>query len=177
MAGELTRRSLRSLLVAGSIVGGLVGALTGCAGEVEALDPSSVEEQVASALADPLEPAVEVVTCPAELPIDEAFSCRAALDGVEGELMVEVAYDEVDGLSVEPSQAVLGGTEIADALRDALDDQFGRTFQVDCGDDGLRVIEPGTTVVCRANDGGSRRSVDVTVEDAAGSLAFEVIDP
>jgi hypothetical protein len=155
----------------------LVLGLAACAGEAEVLDRAATEQQVARVLDEVLEPEVGAVTCPDEPPVDRAFRCEAELGEERGTLTASVRYDEVDGLAVEAEQAVLAGTAIADELRAALAEEFGRTFQVDCGDDVAVVREPGEVVVCRARDEGSRRSVDVTVVDASGSLAFEVIDP
>jgi hypothetical protein len=120
------------------------------------------------------------VRCPDELPLGagEAFACDVELADPAGTLPVGVVQlDDAGALEVTLRRAVVDDAEVADQLRKLLAEEFGRTFQVDCGSDPASVREPGDTAVCRANDGASRRSVEVTFDDELGSLSFALVDP
>lgn len=169
----------RRLLVVAAAVAALA---TACTTEASTLDQAATQRAVGRALADQIEPKVTATTCPADLPLErgEQFDCMVELAGDVGTMPVLVTLIDVDGaLQVVPQAALIARPDASTQAKASLDEVFGRSFQVDCGDDagdGLRVFEPGETFECRARDRSSRRTITVTVVDAAGALTFAVVD-
>lgn len=161
--------------------GVLAMALVACGSSPATLDQAATEAAVAEAVAESLEleAGAADVRCPAEVPVaaGEAFACTVSL-GEPGELDVAVEVTDDDGtLDVVPQAALIDPVAAAEQLKATLRSEFGRSFQVDCGDDPAAVRAEGDTFTCRARDKTSRRSVTVTVVDAAGTLSFEVAEP
>jgi Domain of unknown function (DUF4333) len=151
--------------------------LSGCGSEDGSLDRPATERQVGRAVAKVVTPPVAATSCTGALPLEQGrtFTCQVKLGAGAGTLRASVLQTDDDGaLEVEPLDAVLSDAQVARQLKASLNDQFGRSFQVDCGDEGQTVRRPGSTSSCTARDQTSRRKVAVTVEDASGSLSFEV---
>lgn len=165
-------------------VGALALVLAACGSSPTTLDQAATEAAVAEAVAsspslDGLEVGAADVRCPAEVLVEagESFECTVSL-GERGELEVAVEVTDDDGtLDVVPQAALIDPVVAAEQLKATLRSEFGRSFQVDCGDDPAELRAEGDTFTCRARDKTSRRSVTVTVVDAAGTLSFEVADP
>jgi len=156
-----------------------IGVLGGCGSGAGTLDQAATETAVGDAVAGDLGVDVVATACPRDVAATrgERFSCSVDL-GEMGDLPVSVRVTDDDAaLRVVPDAAVLADAEIARQLKAALKAEFDRSFQVDCGDGGPQVRLPDDTFVCRARDKTSRRSVEVTVTDAAGTLSFEVRKP
>ncbi|MEZ5138409.1 MAG: DUF4333 domain-containing protein [Acidimicrobiales bacterium] len=171
-------RGRLSVLAAASALAAV--ALTACGDEPARLDRASAEREIAVAVAGEVEPGVDAVRCPDEIPVRDGaeVECDVELADGAGTLPVIARQrDEGGSLDVELRRAVLSDAQVADALRAALRDGFGRSFQVDCGDDGPTVREAGERVTCRARDASSRRSVEVTIDGADGGLSYELVDP
>lgn len=172
----MTVRARAGAVICTTVVLLVLGA---CSSTAKTLDGPATERAVGRAVAAKVEPAVAATTCPAELPRGkgEEFTCKVELGGKAGTMRVRVSQlDDQGKLSVEPLDAVVSGEATAATLKAKLRTQFKRSFQVTCGT-GWKVRSPGDTFPCRARDKTSRRSVDVTVEDAAGTLSFQVLRP
>lgn len=157
----------------------VVALLGACSSSAKTLDRAATETAVGRAVADKVEPAVAGTTCPTELPRGKgkAFTCKVELGGKVGTMRVRVRQLDDDGrLAVAPLDAVISGEATAATLKAKLRTRFKRSFQVTCGA-GWKVRSPGDTFPCRARDKTSRRSIDVTVEDPAGTLSFQVLRP
>ena len=143
------------------------------------LDPADVEAAVADAVAGGLDVEVASVACPEDVPVelDRRTSCTVEVDGVGTMAATVVQVDEDGTLEVAPGSALVDRGEVAATLRSTLRDELGRSFQVDCGDDPPALVAIGDTFPCRARDADSRRSVDVTVEGADGTVSFEILRP
>jgi len=170
----------RDRLIALAAASVVVVGLAGCGDDPARLDGPSAEREIAAAVAAEVEPEVAAVRCPDEIPLGrgEEVECDVELADGAGTLPVVARQrDERGSLDVELRRAVLSDAEVADALRAALRDGFGRSFQVDCGDRGPTVREAGAQVTCRARDATSRRSVEVTIDGADGGLSYQLVDP
>ena len=157
----------------------IVGA-AGCSDSADSLDRSATQRAVGRAVAAEVEPKVLATTCPADLPAKQGarFTCEVRLGGDAGILAVRVRQVDEDGrLEVEPAAAVLSDAAIARALKRELADRFSRSFQVDCGDQGPAVRPAESVLACTARDQTGRRTVDVRIVDAEGTLAFAVRPP
>ena len=82
--------------------------------------------------------------------------------------------DDEGSLDVVPLDAVLADADVAAQAKRSLADRFERSFQVDCGKDPATVRTPGDTFTCTARDRWSRRTIEVTVQDANGTLQFTI---
>lgn len=152
--------------------------LAACSDDAGTLEPTATQRAVGKAVAAEVDPKVTSTSCPDEIERDEGatFTCVVVLQGA-GKLPVTVTQADGDGaLDVEPEAAVVTQERITSELKASLKDQFERNFQVSCDTDEVAVREPGSTSTCAARDATSRRTVTVTVTDAAGTLAFEVED-
>jgi len=155
-------------------------AMGACSSPEPLLDRASTQLEVGRAVAEGVAPAIEAVSCPGEVPAGKGESFRCAVELADGAGTLPVAVDQVDDdgtLKVTPGRAVLTDEAIAEQLKAGLGQQFGRSFQADCGDRGPSVRDPDDVVVCQARDKTSRRSVEVTIVDTEGTLSFEVLDP
>ncbi|MFN8018975.1 MAG: DUF4333 domain-containing protein [Acidimicrobiales bacterium] len=158
---------------------GVVVAVVGACTSPSTLDRAATESVVRDAADQAIAPRVVQASCPGPLPAGEgrSFRCTARVAEVGD---VRLAVTQVGGkgrLQVRPLDAVLADAAVARQLRAELRRRFGRAFQVTCGDHPWRIWQPGDTFPCRARDRDGRRSVDVTVEDAAGTLSFRVLRP
>ena len=172
------RRPGASTVAVGALVLALGAALAACSSS-STLDRAATEPAVRAAADQAIAPEVVRASCPGRLPAGEgkAFRCTATVAGV-GDVRLSVSQVGAKGrLRVRLLDAVLADAEVARQLRVELKRRFGRTFQVTCGDHPWRIWQPGDTFPCRARDRDGRRSVDVTVVDAAGTLSFEVLRP
>ena len=162
------------LVVAGLCLAGLIA---GCSKQANALDEAGTERAVGRAVAARVQPTVNATTCDGDLTKGKGrhFTCTVTLGGKAGTLPVVVRQVDDEGtLRVTPRAAVVSDAAIARQLKASLTKQFGRSFQVDCGDSGYRVRAKGSTSTCKARDRTSRRTVTVTVTDTDGTLSFEV---
>lgn len=163
----------------GWAVGGvLVGLLlAGCGGPTE-LDPATVEDEVAVVLAPVAGPGIEGVTCPdrIERAADETVTCTVDLAEGLGSFEATVRQVGDDGeLEVAPASVVVEVSEVEAELAQLLEDDLDRVAEVVCGRSEHRLVAVGATFPCRVEDGDDRRSVDVTVEDGAGTRSYEVL--
>ena len=153
-------------------------ALGACGGGgPSTLDPADVEAAVADAVARGLEVEVASVACPQDVPVEleRRTTCTVEVDDAGSMVATVVQVDEDGTLEVAPGSALIDRVEVADTLRSTLREELGRSFQVDCGDDPPALVAIGDTFPCRARDADSRRSVDVTVEGADGTVTFEIL--
>jgi hypothetical protein len=81
---------------------------------------------------------------------------------------------EGEQLDVDLVDAALDRAVVTTQLEEALVAEYARTFAVDCGGTGVVVAEVGATLTCTATDDDGRRQVTATVEDAGGTLSFDV---
>jgi hypothetical protein len=175
--GEVRGRwaaGLAGLAVVGLAVATVVGS---CAAEAEVLDQSATQAAVAKVVAARVEPPVVAVVCPGKIRrgAGRRSSCRATLKGVAAPLRLRVRQVDGEGrLDVVLLDAVIDRGDVAEDLRRTLIDRLKRSFIVDCGPAGARVVRPGATFSCKARDAAGRRSVDVTVADAAGTLRYDI---
>ena len=154
-----------------------VGLISGCSKKANTLDEAGTERAVGRAVAAQVQPTVNATTCNGDLTKGKGrhFTCKVTLGGKAGTLPVVVRQVDAAGtLRVTPSAAVVSDAVIARQLKASLTKQFGRSFQVDCGDGGYQVRAKGSTSTCKARDRTSRRKVVVTVVDTDGTLSFEV---
>ena len=171
-------RGRGALLVVAVLV--LVAAATGCSRDPERLDTGTAEQQISQAVAKTVAPPVVDVRCPQHIPLgpDRRFHCDVVLGDPSGTLPVTaIQRDDAGTIEVVPDRPVLSDHQIAEALRVQLRQQFHRSFQTDCGKAASKVRRPGEQLICRARDQMTRRSVVVTIEDAAGTLSFQIVDP
>ncbi len=171
------RRHLGALVLAAGL--GSATVLAACGDDPPVLDQAEAETAVEAATAEVVPVEVAAASCPADVPRAEGerFRCTVELVAV-GSMPVAVRQlDDAGRLEVEPLAVVLADAEVAAQLKAELRTRFERSFLVDCGDAAHRVWEPGDTFACRARDADSRRSVEVTVLDPAGTLSFEVLRP
>ncbi len=173
----IVRRSVPSLVVSVALAAGLGLGAAGCAEEADTLDRAATQRAVEKVIDARLDVDVDRVTCPADIPLGTGreVACRASLEGVDDDLRLTVTQRGDEGeLDVELLDAVVDPTDVAEDLHGQLVAEFARSFLADCGDGGPQVVEPGETIECVARDAGSRRTVTVTVVDAAGTLRYEL---
>lgn len=165
----MTHRSAALVLV-------LAAGLAGCSHDATTLDRAATQRAVGHSVAAAVEPPVAATSCPRaiERRAGGRFRCEVRLaDGV-GTVRTSVRQTDAEGtLRVAMLDAVVSGEATATTLKSELRRRFERSFLVDCGT-GWRVRAPGSTFSCRARDKTSRRTVEVTVADAAGTLRFHV---
>jgi hypothetical protein len=154
--------------------------LAACSDDAGTLDRAATERAVGKAVAAKVDGKVQSTHCsePLDRQAGLSFPCRVELRGA-GDLTVRV--EQVDGegtLDVTPEAAVVTRERIVSELKESLKDQFERSFQVACDDTPeIAVRKVASTSTCLARDATSRRTVTVTVSDAAGTLAFAVGKP
>lgn len=174
----VTRRPLATGIAAVVIViVGLGLGLAGCSSEASTLDRAATERAVGRSVAAAVEPAVAATVCPTAVERAKGgrFRCEVRLTAEVGTVRASVRQvDDAGHLEVALRDAVVSGEAAAATLKASLRSGFGRSFQVDCGK-GWKVRSPGDTFTCRARDKTSRRSVEATVTDPAGTLSFEVL--
>lgn len=171
----------RSALVprAASVVGGVLALLllAACGGPSE-LDRATVEDEVAQVLAPVAGPGIDRVTCPdrIERASGQVVTCTVELADGLGAFEATVRQVGDDGqLEVEPASVAVEVAEVEAELAELLDDDLDRVAEVVCGRSEHRLVAVGATFPCRVEDGDDRRSVDVTVEDGAGTRSYEVL--
>ena len=169
-----TRRRARGWLV----LAGLVGA-GGCGGTQAAssLDTTATERAIKKVIGARIAPDVDDVRCPSDMPrgVGKRVTCRAVLADGKGAVRLRVQQSDADGqLDIALEDAVIDLDEVADDLRRQLVATYKRTFEIDCGERGPKVVEPGTTLTCDASDATGKRAVAVRVLDAAGTLRYDV---
>jgi hypothetical protein len=150
--------------------------IVACGGP-ERLSRVETEEAVADALAPVAGPGVRQVVCPEEIALGEGVEvrCRAELAEGLGSLQAVVTQIDDEGtVVVAPDAVVVVVAEVEDELGDLLRRELDRTARVECGRRDHRLVDVGATFPCRVTDGDERRSVDVTVEDGAGTRSFRV---
>jgi hypothetical protein len=173
-------RPVRSAPVARAValVGlGLLAALAACSQDPAQLDQSATQSAVAKVVAARVDPPVASVVCPGTLRRGKGIraSCRATLRGAKDPLRLTVRQvDDQGRLDVVLLDAVIDRGTVAEDLRRTLIDKLRRSFIVDCGAAGPRVVRPGTTFACKARDAGGRRTVRATVTDAAGTMRYAI---
>lgn len=164
---------------AAPLAGGVLAALLlgACSGPTE-LDRATVEDEVALALAPVAGPGIDQVTCPdrIERGSGEVVACTVELAEGLGAFEASVRQVGDDGeLEVEPAAVVVEVAEVEAELAELLEDDLDREAEVVCGRSEHRLVTVGATFPCRVEDGDDQRSVDVTVEDGAGSRSYEVL--
>ncbi len=168
--------SVRAPIVRPLAVAAVLLTLAACGDEADTLDDTATERAVGRAVAAEVKPNVTATRCAGDLVRERGatFTCTVTLKGA-GDLPVEVRQVDDDGtLDVTPTAAVVTNERITSELASALEEGFGRTFEVRCSGDPTEVRMPESTSTCSARDGSSAREVTVTVTDAAGTLAFAV---
>lgn len=178
MAGVgMTRRVLISLgaVIVILVVGGT--ALWACGADAKELDQAATERTVGEAIDDAVGPEVSATTCTGEFEQAKGneLDCKVTLAGEAGVVRATVTQTDNEGsLDVVPLDAVLADADVAAQAKRSLADRFERSFQVDCGKDPATVRTPGDTFTCTARDRTSRRTIEVTVQDAYGTLQFTI---
>lgn len=151
--------------------------LGACTESADTLDATATEEAVGRVVEPRLGAEVDEVRCPSPIrrADGETVTCRVVLAEEAGVARVSVTQrgsgEQVD---VDLLDAVVDPAEVGRQLHQALVAEYGRSFTVDCGADGVRVAEPGETFACSAVDEVGRRKVSATVVDAAGTLSFDL---
>lgn len=155
-------------------------ALGACSGSVSTggYDPDDVAEQVQEAQAKAI-PDLEVTdaSCPDDSEPEEGGTteCTVAIDGVEAAYTVtftEVTDDNVN-FDIEPTQAIVSVASTVEAYQAELEKQGFADVEVDCGDAGVVVQDPGTTFTCELTQDGSTFERTVTIDDLDGNITFE----
>ena len=153
----------------------LVGV--GCTHPAKTLDVAATQDAVGRAVASRTKARVTDTLCPAEIRKEQGalVRCRSNLAGGVGVVRVSVRQIDDEGrLKVTVLDAIVDRAHVATDLKIHLTAAFGRRFQVACGK-GRKAVRPGTTFRCTARDRSSRRAVEVTVADPAGTLRYRVL--
>jgi hypothetical protein len=181
MAGRTARRPARATwaTTAAASVGALVGGLllAACGGSTE-LDRATVEEEVALVLAPVAGPGIDRVTCPDRIERAEGATVTCTVELSEGLGAFDATVRQVDGdgeLEVEAASVAVEVAEVEAELAELLEDELDRVAEVVCGRGEHRLVAVGATFPCRVEDGDEQRSVDVTIEDGAGTRSYEVL--
>ncbi len=148
-----------------------------------ALDRAATERAVGEVVAGQIEKqagfSVEVsaTRCPSDIPrgSGRVTMCNVTVKGVAGKVRARVRQvDDHGRLDVTLLDSVLSNPAVANQLQVELKKRFSRSFQANCGK-GMRIAAPKAAFTCRARDASSRRTVQVTVVDSAGTLRFSVL--
>ncbi|QXC63251.1 DUF4333 domain-containing protein [Aquihabitans sp. G128] len=159
----------------------VLGVAAGCSRTKQAttLDTDGTERAIDKVIGSRIEPDVKEVRCPADIARGKgrSFSCRALLEGTGGEVRLRVRQVDADGtLDVDLLDAVVDRKAVATDLRRQLVKRFLRTFTVDCGTEAISVVAPGSTFTCSAKDPAGKRTITVTVTDAAGTVSYDIAE-
>lgn len=178
-SGPDARRAGRRLAAAALAVTLVLGAATGCGRDdgPSHLDTAATEQAVEKAVDRRLETDVTRVRCPDEIVrgAGRRVACQAILAKGQGQVRLRVRQSGTDTeLDIELLDAVIDRKAVADDLRRQLVDRFHRRFTVDCGSARVDVVAPRSTFTCKAEDPAGRRTVTVTVVDAAGTVRYDV---
>jgi hypothetical protein len=157
-----------------AVLGSLALLAVACSDEIDADKlEDSIRERAEEAF-DGYE--IGDVDCPEgiELVEGDVFDCDLE---VEGETVtIEVTQEDDEGnVTIEQAQAVLDLDKVVEAVEAGILEQLGVTAEIDCGDDAVRVEDPGDTFECSAAaDDGSTGIVDVLVVDVDGNVEWQL---
>jgi len=156
------------------VLAGLAGAalLGACSSEDRV---GEAEEGIAQVLAERLDGATVVVTCPEDADLEEgaSLSCDVAIGDADP---LEVPFEVGASGSVRLAASVLPTPAVEQHLRTELAGPAEGEVEVDCGDDPLLVRDIGGTFMCdvtRITDGVGF-TVAVEVQSLDGSITFTV---
>jgi len=159
------------------VVWALVGVASGCANDADTLDTASTATQVQQVIGGRIDPDVDHVSCPKEIPRGDgkSFTCTAVLAKGLGRVRLRVTEaNDGEALKIGLLDAVIDRADAAQHLHRSLVETYHRGFTVNCGAAGPVVMAPGTTFPCTAKDATSTRKVVATVADPTGTLRFDV---
>lgn len=158
----------------------LLPVLAACSASVSTgsgYDADAVAEQVQEAQEEAT-PDLDVTdpSCPDSEPEEGGtIECTIAIDGVEAPYTVtftEVTDDGVD-FDIEPAQAIISVASTVELYQAELEKQGYTDVEVDCGDAGVVVQDPGTTFTCELTQDGSTFEREVTIDDIDGNVTIE----
>lgn len=154
-----------------------LAALSACSSE-----PTYDAEEIAAKVVaeqEKVTPDLEVAdgTCEEDVPleVDEVIGCTVSIAGVEAPYDVTVTSleEERANYRIEPAKAVISVEAVKGALTAELEKQGVTGAEVDCGEDAIRVEDPGTTFTCTMSLGGRSREATITVQDLQGNIGYE----
>lgn len=176
-ASRAAARPVGAAAVALLVLGGLGGV--GCSSQ-DQLDMGRSERQIVADLSKTYAVPVTDAQCPDKVVVKRgaAFRCTVAVGGASQRLEVQaVQRNDKGDLLVAAKAAVVHTDQVAADISGRLNEQFKRSFVTNCGAAATKVVAPGSQFDCQAADGSSRRVVTATVQDAQGTLTYEVRDP
>lgn len=111
-------------------------------------------------------------TCPARVEVTRGttFQCSVVIENIV--VPYEVALVDVDTPSrtgrydIRPAKAVILMPKVAETLGRA-----NPGARIDCGNDKVRVLDPGQTLRCTVTFGGPPQVVTLRVDDVAGTVS------
>ncbi|UCF20416.1 MAG: DUF4333 domain-containing protein [Gemmatimonadota bacterium] len=166
---EQAGKRSRSIAAAAAIV----ALLAGCQ---RSLDMDDVRSAISDGVLEQVGLAISEVDCPESIAMEAgaSFECTA-IPGEGGKLMVQVTQNDDQGnvtWEVVESEGLLDLVALESTIAAGLLEQAGISASVECGDK-YRVVEPGNTFQCTAEDAEGRQGqVTVTMEDNEGNVSW-----
>lgn len=164
----------RHRLITGLIVLAAV-AVTACSTNSGRFDRTETLRMARTELDRVLPIGIDAVDCE-EIPRrepDDRRPCAARTDDGR-RVRIDLVADDPDRLRVEVLDAVIERDVLVARIDDELEEQHDRDFTVVCEQPAVLIVEPGSTLVCRAEDGDHAGEVEVGILDREGDVDVHI---
>jgi len=150
--------------------------LAGC-GSTPIIDETKVQALIEEDLSAQLGESITDASCPRirEPENGQRFECTAVIDGKDVRFAGEVRDADEGQVWVENADAVLPRAELEAIIVEDFEAQLDVGLVVDCGDDVVLIVAPGSSFRCDiADEFGEEAVVRIDVVDAQGNIEFEL---
>ncbi len=117
---------------------------------------------------------VDRVTCPDDVEVEAGaeFTCTTRIEGQQLDIVVTQEDDE-GNVTFQKAQAAIPAAKAEEFIVTEFRQQ-GTAVTVDCGDNDVIVVDPGSTIECAVTtDDGNMTTAIVTVNDVAGNVSID----